>query len=152
MIPSVQANQYKTMPFTRKGHIFQKCWDKTLLSFFPLLPVMAVPWRSWCKAEHVASLMFLSTLCGWSHGGPFDYSGIIFWLQFNMALLRESQWNFLFLPCVNVNELITWAKTGIFSVPPWSQEEFSFCFVPFFTSFTSSVDPSQNVLYLISFK
>ena len=88
---SVPAVQYKTMPFTRNGHIFQKCWDKNRLSFFSLLSILAMPWRSWWKAEHVVSLMFLSTLCGWSHGEPFDYSGIIFWLQFNMALLRERE-------------------------------------------------------------
>lgn len=110
MLPSLQ------ILVTKKGHILPKF--KKFLSYFSLVPVSAVQWRSWWTAEHVASLMFLSTLCGWSHGGLFDYSGIIFWLQFNMAFLRESQWNFLFLPCVNLNGLITWAKAGIFSVDP----------------------------------
>lgn len=96
MLPSVHTKTIQDDAIHKKGpHLSEVLGQKNVCpSSLFLLPVFAVPWRSFWKAEHVASLMFLSTLCGWSHGGPFDYSGIIFWLQFNMVLLRERAMEF----------------------------------------------------------
>lgn len=120
---------HKMMPVTRKGHIFWKCRDKNRLSRLALLPVLTVPWRPWWKAEH--SLMFLSALCGWSHGGPFDYSGIIFWLRFNMALLRESLGISFFCP---VRMWMKWLREQKQAVSPsyLSQKELHVWFVHLF--------------------
>lgn len=74
--------------------------------------------------------MFLSALCGWSHGGGlFDYSGIIFWLQFNMTLLREQKpLEFTFLPLLCERQRTDYMRTSRHLLPviPESQKRISF--------------------------
>ena len=91
------CHQHMRMSFMRNGPLPLKMFGGKPCVLFPRScpgHTMELLLKRACGQPHVS--LYSLWVVQW--GGPFYYSGIIFRLQFNMTLLRDSQSNFLFLP------------------------------------------------------
>lgn len=108
---SCGASSSPSMPFTiKESQIFQKCRYRSRLS---LCLLRVRPCHGGLGEKQ--SMWPVSCFSLLSVGGP---TGAVWLFWDNLLItiqygpLERQQWNVLFLPCVSVNELITWPKTG----------------------------------------